>query len=63
MWAVHTALEGPKWLIDLGGSTLAGTLVYGVVLVAFGLQPGERRAILALGRSVAGYAGTGRRGA
>ena len=62
MWAVHTALEGPKWLIDLGGSTLAGALVYGVVLVAFGLKPGERRAILALGRSVAGYAGAGRRG-
>ncbi|MDP9185337.1 MAG: oligosaccharide flippase family protein [Actinomycetota bacterium] len=63
MWAVHSVLEGPKWLIDLGGSTLVGTLVYLVVLVAYGLKPGERRAIVALGRGVAGRAGAGRRGA
>jgi O-antigen/teichoic acid export membrane protein len=62
MWGVHALLEGPKWLIDLGGSTLAGTVVYGLVLVAYGLKPGERRAILALGRGVAGFAGAGRRG-
>ena len=62
MWAVHAVLEGPKWLIDLGGSTLVGTLVYGVVLVAFGLKPGERRAVVALGRSVVGRAGVGARG-
>ena len=39
---------GPKWLIDLGGSILAGTLVYGVVLLVTGLKPGERRAVLTL---------------
>ena len=54
MWAVHAVLEGPKWLIDLAASTLIGTLVYGVVLVACGLKPGERRAILALARSMTG---------
>jgi O-antigen/teichoic acid export membrane protein len=57
MWAVHSVLEGPKWLIDLAGSTLIGALVYGVVLVAYGLKPGERRAILALVRSMTGRAG------
>jgi O-antigen/teichoic acid export membrane protein len=60
MWGVHTMLAGPKWLIDLGASTLAGTLVYGAVLVAYGLKPGERRAVLALGRGVTGRAGAGR---
>jgi O-antigen/teichoic acid export membrane protein len=54
MWAVHSALAGPKWLIDLGGSTVAGTLAYGVVLVLFGLKPGERKAVFALGQSVIG---------
>ena len=48
MWAVHQVLAGPKWLIDLGGSILAGTLVYGVVLLVTGLKPGERRAVLTL---------------
>jgi O-antigen/teichoic acid export membrane protein len=52
MWAVHSVLVGPKWLIDLGGSSVAGTLAYGVVLVLFGLKPGERRTVLALGRGV-----------
>jgi O-antigen/teichoic acid export membrane protein len=50
MWGVHAVLEGPKWLIDLAGSTLAGTLAYGVILVLTGLKPGERRAVMALGR-------------
>lgn len=54
MWAIHSVLAGPKWLIDLGVSSVAGTLAYGVVLVLFGLRPGERRAVLALGRTVAG---------
>jgi O-antigen/teichoic acid export membrane protein len=54
MWAVHSVLVGPKWLLDLGASSVAGTLAYGVVLVMFGLRPGERRAVLALGRSVTG---------
>jgi O-antigen/teichoic acid export membrane protein len=54
MWAVHSVLVGPKWLIDLGVSSTTGILAYGVVLVLFGLRPGERRAVLALLRSVTG---------
>jgi O-antigen/teichoic acid export membrane protein len=54
MWAVHQALAGPKWLIDLAGSIGVGTIVYGVVLVATGLKPGERRAVLSLGRRLTG---------
>jgi xanthine/uracil permease len=54
MWGVHSILAGPKWLIDLGGSSVAGTLAYGVTLVLIGLKPGERRAVLALGRNVIG---------
>ncbi len=54
MAATHAALSGPKWLLDLGGSVVAGTVVYGVVLVAVGLKPGERRAALSLVRRVVG---------
>ncbi len=54
MWAVHQVLEGPKWLIDLGGSILAGSIVYGIVLLAVGIKPGERRAVLGLGRRLLG---------
>jgi O-antigen/teichoic acid export membrane protein len=54
MWAVHQVLEGPKWLIDMGGSILAGSLVYGIVLLAAGIKPGERRAVLGLGRRLLG---------
>ena len=54
MWAVHSVLVGPKWLIDLGVSSVTGTLAYGVVLVLFGLRPGERRAVVALLRSITG---------
>jgi O-antigen/teichoic acid export membrane protein len=53
MWAAHQVLAGPKWLIDLGGSIAFGTLVYGVVLVATGLKPAERRAVLSVARRLA----------
>ncbi len=56
MWAAHTVLAGPKWLIDLGGSIVAGSLMYGVVLLLFGLKPGERRAVLSLGRRLLRHA-------
>jgi O-antigen/teichoic acid export membrane protein len=52
MWAAHQVLAGPKWLIDLGGSILFGTLVYGVLLVAMGLKPGERRLVVTLARKM-----------
>jgi O-antigen/teichoic acid export membrane protein len=54
MWAVHQALNGPKWLIDLGGSILAGCVVYGVVLLFTGLKPGERRAVISLASRLLG---------
>jgi hypothetical protein len=54
MWGAHQVLEGPKWLIDLGGSIALGTIVYGVVLVMVGLKPGERRTIMRLVRRLAG---------
>ncbi len=54
MWAAHQVLNGPKWLIDLGGSILAGSVVYGIGLVLVGLRPGERRAVLGLGRRLLG---------
>jgi O-antigen/teichoic acid export membrane protein len=58
MWAVHRMLAGPKWLIDLAGSILVGTIAYGVVLIATGLKPGERRAVLLLGRRLVGRPST-----
>ena len=54
MWAVHTLLAGPKWLVDLGGSIGAGTIAYGVGLLLIGLKPGERRAVLRLGGKMIG---------
>jgi O-antigen/teichoic acid export membrane protein len=54
MAGVHAVLAGPKWLIDLAGSVGAGTLAYGVVLVWIGLKPGEKRAVLTLGRRLLG---------
>jgi O-antigen/teichoic acid export membrane protein len=56
MWGAHALLSGPKWLIDLGGSILVGTLVYGVVLLVTGLKPAERRTVLALGARLLGRA-------
>ena len=52
----HLVLAGPKWLIDLGGSILVGTLVYGLLLVAVGLKPAERRAVFDVGRRLVGRA-------
>ena len=54
MWAVHSMLAGPKWLIDLTLSISAGTLAYGVVLLWIGLKPGERATALALVRRMLG---------
>jgi O-antigen/teichoic acid export membrane protein len=59
MWGVHQVLEGPKWLIDLGGSIGAGTLVYGVALVVWGLKPGERATVMALVRKLLGRTPSG----
>jgi O-antigen/teichoic acid export membrane protein len=54
MWATHQALEGPKWLIDLGGSVLVGSAVYGIVLLLIGLKPAERGMVFRLAGRVLG---------
>jgi O-antigen/teichoic acid export membrane protein len=54
MWGAHAVLSGPKWLIDLGGSVVVGTLVYGAVLIVVGLKPAERRALLRVASRVRG---------
>lgn len=59
MWLVHQVLQGPKWLIDLGGSVGVGTIVYGVVLVVWGLKPAERATVMALVRKLLGRSPTG----
>jgi O-antigen/teichoic acid export membrane protein len=47
MWAVHTFGPG-GWLVDLALTTVAGSLVYGLVYLAVGLTSTERRGALAL---------------
>ncbi len=45
MIAVHHALAGPKWGIDILGTAFAGTVVYGVVLLFTALDPKEKAAV------------------
>jgi O-antigen/teichoic acid export membrane protein len=52
MWLVHQMLVGPKWLIDLVVSAGAGSLVYGVLLLAIGLKPAERAVVASLTKRV-----------
>src|SRR5438445_6512098 len=56
MWGAHQVLAGPKWLIDLGGSIGLGTIAYGIVLLATGLKPAERRMVMQLARRMLGRA-------
>ncbi len=42
MLVVHAALSGPKWGIDLLGTSLVGGAAYYVALVIFGLTPPEK---------------------
>ena len=48
MVAVHLALRGGSWPLDLLGTGAAGACVYFVALLAFGLAPEERRALAKL---------------
>lgn len=52
MLAVHTALSGPKWGIDLAATALSGSVVYCVVLLFFGLTLQERGSVMRLARRV-----------
>jgi hypothetical protein len=45
MAIVHAVLPEAKWLVNLLGSALIGTAVYGAVLFAVGLPPNERALI------------------
>ncbi len=47
MWGIHSLGLG-GWLVDLALTTAAGSLVYGLVYVAVGLTPAERRGAGAL---------------
>jgi O-antigen/teichoic acid export membrane protein len=54
MLAVHLALAGRSWPVDLVATGLIGSLVYLVVLVVAGLTPAERAAVdRVLGRAPA----------
>jgi len=46
MLLVHGALSGPKWALDLVGTSLAGGLVYYTAFLLFGLTPAEKGAVM-----------------
>ena len=46
MMGIHTALSGPKWGIDLLGTSFVGGAVYYVALVIFGLTPPEKAMVV-----------------
>ena len=46
MIAVHAALSGPKWGLDLLGTALIGGLSYYTAFLLFGLTPQERGAVM-----------------
>jgi O-antigen/teichoic acid export membrane protein len=48
MYAVHTAVGGAAWPVDLAVSGLIGTLAYVAVLIPTGLTAGERRGLVNL---------------
>ncbi len=54
MAATHLALPDERWLVDLAGSFLVGGVVYATSLVAVGLRPGERRAVMRVAGRVLG---------
>ena len=54
MIATHAVLPGAKWLVDLVVSGGVGAVAYAAALVAIGLKPGERRAVLSIARRLVG---------
>jgi O-antigen/teichoic acid export membrane protein len=59
MIGIHTVLSGPKWGIDLLGTSLVGGVIYYVALVVFGLTPPEKAMVVRViaklsGRSAGG---------
>ena len=58
-WAVHTALRGAAWQLDLLLTALGAAVVYGGFLVAVGLPEGERRAVRGMARALVHRGGQG----
>jgi O-antigen/teichoic acid export membrane protein len=56
MIAIHAALSGPKWGIDLVVTGLVGGGVYYVALLLWGLTPGEKASVLRMLAKVRGRA-------
>ena len=51
MALTHAVMPEPKWFLDLVVSAAVGTIVYGLALLAFGLSPTERTALLRIVRN------------
>lgn len=45
MWGVHQALGGPRWLIDLAGTGVAGVVVFAAAYLLFGVTAAERKGL------------------
>jgi len=58
---VHAVLPAQKWLVNLAGSAVAGTVVYGLLVLAIGLTPTERRTLAGLVKRFTGRAGAASR--
>ncbi len=54
MWGLHLVLPQAQWLVNLVVAAAAGTLVYGLVVLAFALPPNERAKATAITRRLAG---------
>jgi O-antigen/teichoic acid export membrane protein len=54
MALTHAVLPAERWLVDLAASFAAGSLVYAVVVLAVGLPPNERAALVTMARKVLG---------
>jgi O-antigen/teichoic acid export membrane protein len=60
MIAIHSALSGPKWGIDLLGTAFVGGVIYYIALVLFGLTPPEKAMV---GRVLGKFTGRGTKAA
>ena len=57
MLGASVVIPTEKWLVNLVGASALGVGAYAVALVAVGLKPGERRALLSVAKRLAGRAG------
>jgi O-antigen/teichoic acid export membrane protein len=54
MWGIHEILPQAQWLVNLAVSSLVGTAVYGLVVLAFALPHGERAQLTKVTRRLTG---------